>query len=407
VLTHATTHSRDVGCNLNRTEQMKDYRVLNIFDSEIEITNQHVAIIELVEVEYQDFLLSDLDYRPYTFGSEGEKFVFDFNSNLTKEIIRRAEQEQIVKLDMTEFNFRHELKNGKMEKFGYHDSVKLIGLDEQDELITSQKLENIIQECVLYHHTDMFFNFVFRFIIDTELPNNQDISDISQLKPVFKTYQKLCQYILLESAKVLTLDCDELTQTEKNYFEEKYFQLVKHAKDYCDVINTYVIYLDKKIIEFIEWELKDKSPFFFQFQQSCLLKGYEIARNRIEKNLENQNFFNHEIINTENQNVLKFFPTPYGMGKKWYLVESVKNSTIIQVIDEYLNQNGFKLITGQDINKELKTSIVFESIENKESYYFKKREIDGSYVAFAEQDRKNPLRAILVQGQLNLTKIIS
>lgn len=383
---------------------MRDFRVLNIFRSEMEITNQEIVIIELVEVEYQEIRFYDMDSIPYTFGNIGEKYVFDFNSNLTKEIIKLAQQERIVKLDMSEFNFKEEITNGKREKIGYHNSIELIEF-KSEKLITSQNLENIIQECVLYHHTDMFFNFVFRYIINVEFPNKQDIIDISQLKSIFKTYKKLCKYILIQSSKVQTFDSVELNESEKYYFERTFFKLIKHANDYCDVINTYAINLDKQTTEIIAWELKDRSPFFFRFQQVCLLKGYEIALKRIENSLESQSFFNHEIVKTKNHQVLKFFPTPYGMGKKWFLVESTKDLTIIKLIDEYLSHYGFKLITSQVKNKELRSHLIFESIEKEETYYFKPREINDSYVSFAEQDRKNPLKAILLQGQLNLTKI--
>lgn len=382
---------------------MKDFRVLNIVDSQMEMTNQHIAIVELVEVEYQDFELSNSDYKPYTFGSEGKRFVIDFNSYLTKNIIELAQQEKIITLDLSEFRFREEFKNGKNEEIGYHNNVKLIGF-EPEELVTSQKLENIIEECVLYHHTDMFFNFVFRYIIDKEFPENQDISEISQLYPIFNTFKKLSKYILLESAKVMTTDCENLTASEIIHFEENYSKLVTHAKDYCDVINTYAIYLDKELIEIVEWELKDKSPFFFKLQQACLLKGYEIALNRIEKNLSNTDFFNHEIVKTKNLEVLKFFPTPFGFGKKWELIDYVKNSTFLNLVEQYFKKHNLNLVKDENVIKEFGTKFIVESLTDNKIYYFKRRLRDGGYVEFAEQDRKNPYRALIVQGQLNLTK---
>lgn len=109
---------------------MKDFRVLNIVDSEMEVTNQRIAIIELVEVEYQDFGLSNSDYLPYIFGGEGKRFIVDFNSYLTKSIIGKAQNEEIVRLDLSEFRFREEIKNGQREEIAYHKNVHLVGFEE-------------------------------------------------------------------------------------------------------------------------------------------------------------------------------------------------------------------------------------------------------------------------------------
>lgn len=382
---------------------MKDYRVLNIYDTEMEITNQHIAVIELAEVEYLNFGSSGLDTQKYTFSNTGKIIVIEFDSLLAKRIIYLAKREEIVKLSLSNFKFREEFKNGELQEIGYHNSVKLIGF-ENDKLITSKKLENIIEECVLYHHTDMFFNFIFLYVIGKEISENENIDDISQLDFIFDIYKKVCKYVLLESAKVITFDCEDIFDYEKSQFDIKYYKLVNHAKDYCEVINTYAIYLDEEELEYIKWELKDKSPFFLKFQQACLLKGYEISLKRIENNLENTNFFNHEIVKTENFEVLKFFPTPYGLGRKWELIEYVKDSSLLSRIENYFISYDYELIRDESILKKYGTRFVLRSLENGNIYYFKRRLRNGSYVEFAEQNRKNPFKALLVQGQLNFTK---
>ncbi len=384
---------------------MKDFRVLNIVDSEMEITNQHIAIIELVEVEFIDFGLSNSDYKPYKFGTDGKRFVIDFKSDLARSIIELAQTKQIIQLDLSAFRFQEEVKNGIKETIGYHNNVNLIRFEpEQEEVFISEKLENIIQECVLYHHTDMFFNFVFRYIIDIELSSNQDILNISQLKGIFDIYKILCPYILLESANFKTSEYEEITESDKNNFISKYSKLVTHAKAYCDVISGYAITLDKELIEVIESELEDKSPFFPKLEQLCLLRGYEIAINRIENNLSNSSFFNHEIVTTENFEVIKFFPTPYGFGKKWELIESVKNSSFFNLISNYLQEYNLEFVKDEETINELATKFVLESSMENKLYYYKRRARNDNYVQFAEQDRKNPIKAILVQGQLNFTK---
>jgi len=108
---------------------MKEFRVLNIMDTTMEGTNQRVAVVELAELEYQNFTLSS-GTTPYTFGTEGKRFVVDFNSYIARQIIEKAKQEEIVSLDLSEFRFRNELKDGRQEKIGYHKNVHLIGYEE-------------------------------------------------------------------------------------------------------------------------------------------------------------------------------------------------------------------------------------------------------------------------------------
>ena len=109
---------------------MKEYRVLNIMDTSMEGTDQRVAVIELAELERQTFNLPS-GLQPYTFGTDGKRFVIDFNSSLTQSIIQSAQNEEIVTLDLDEFREREEIKNGNFEKIYYHRSVRLIGVDEE------------------------------------------------------------------------------------------------------------------------------------------------------------------------------------------------------------------------------------------------------------------------------------
>lgn len=273
-----------------------------------------------------------------------------------------------------------------------------------EQLKISSKLENIIDECILYHHTDMFFNFIFRYIIDKEFSPNQEIKEFRELEKISKKFKKLCYYILLESVKVMIWDYEKITESEEIYLNENYFKLINHAKDYCSVINIYASSLDENSLEVIRLELDEEPPIFNKFQQICLVKGYELAQNRIEKNLKNLEFFNHELLKTKNLEVIKLFPTPYGFGKKWELIENVKNSNFLNLMEKYMFKHEFHLVRDKHIIQQLGTKFIFQSKNENNLYYYKKRTINGDYVEFGEQDRKDPYRSIIVQGQLNLTR---
>lgn len=106
---------------------MENFKVLNIEDSHMGVTNQRIAIIELVTVDYIDLSFSGSEKKVYTYGVSGERFIIDFNSNLTKSIIRMAENEEIISLDLSDFTFRNESINGINERIAYHKNVHLTG----------------------------------------------------------------------------------------------------------------------------------------------------------------------------------------------------------------------------------------------------------------------------------------
>lgn len=108
---------------------MKDYRVLNIMDSKMDATNQRISICELVEVEYIGFTLPNGN-NPYTFGHKGKFFIIDLSSSLAQEIRWKAENEEVVSLDMYDFRQRDANHFGKRETLHFHRNVVVPGLDE-------------------------------------------------------------------------------------------------------------------------------------------------------------------------------------------------------------------------------------------------------------------------------------
>lgn len=103
---------------------MKDFKVLDIKDSYIKATNQRVLIFELAEVQWSDYTLPSGN-RTYNFGMDGEKYVFNFNSDLSKSITQAAHKDEIVSLNLSEFTSKIERRNAIVEKVHIHTSVDL------------------------------------------------------------------------------------------------------------------------------------------------------------------------------------------------------------------------------------------------------------------------------------------
>ncbi len=103
---------------------MKDYRVINAMDTTMYGSDQRVAVIELAEVKYTNIELPDSGLTPYTFGTTGQRFVFDFHSPLVQDIIQKAQNEEVIQLDLSQFKLITDQVRPGSEKIYYHSSVR-------------------------------------------------------------------------------------------------------------------------------------------------------------------------------------------------------------------------------------------------------------------------------------------
>ncbi len=264
-------------------------------------------------------------------------------------------------------------------------------------------LQDCINECLLMHHTDMFFSMVYRQIIYLEY-EKKGIVFKADLHEVYNKYIKVCSYILLESCKVQTTESSNFSQNEIRFYNSLYQPFVQHASIYRTVISTYVI-LREEVAEIIKYELFDQDPFYPKFYQQCMMAGYTLARKRIEDNLRNNNFFNIDFKNTIDSKVMILYPTPNGFLYKEHLVDILTSDKqkLFLIIDKVLENFEIVRITDDELVKKLSTRFVFKNRHN-EIFYYKRRTINEEYAPFGEQDRSDTFRALLVQGQLNLTR---
>jgi hypothetical protein len=110
---------------IEKFSKMKKYRVLNIEESTMSITNQQILVVELSEIKFME-IDSPEGKKPYTFSPSGEIFVLPINSIFSKNLIQLAENEDIVDVDLSDYNKRIENKNNKLQTIYYHNAIKLI-----------------------------------------------------------------------------------------------------------------------------------------------------------------------------------------------------------------------------------------------------------------------------------------
>lgn len=105
-----------------RISEMKDFRVIR-FESNYLVSNQKVAIVELAEVEYQNYTLPS-GRIPYSCGVNGEMYIIDYNSLLAQEILQKARNEEIVSINTTEFRLKPQSMKGVYQNVYIHKNVK-------------------------------------------------------------------------------------------------------------------------------------------------------------------------------------------------------------------------------------------------------------------------------------------
>lgn len=101
---------------------MKEFKILNIYENRIRATNQSIAVFEMVEIEYINlpFLESN---KAFIYKWMGEEYVIDLNSELAKNLINKAQNEEIISLDLSEFRKRKENVNGQVVIRHFHKSI--------------------------------------------------------------------------------------------------------------------------------------------------------------------------------------------------------------------------------------------------------------------------------------------
>lgn len=101
----------------------KEFKVYEIGNSEMEITNQKIVILKLGEVEYFKLPMSDVST---IMCGEAKKFILVQDSSLLPNIISRAKKNEYITLDLDKFIIRDENRNGFTEEIAYHKDIVLL-----------------------------------------------------------------------------------------------------------------------------------------------------------------------------------------------------------------------------------------------------------------------------------------
>lgn len=276
----------------------------------------------------------------------------------------------------------------------------------------TNRIWNYVDECILMHHTDMFFTGLVRNIVEREyqqktIPVNDEL-EIS-LTPssidtgnLIRHWEIITPVILKEVAGIIVPDLNKSSEERQLEIKSVYSDLIEYGGDYRYVISEYVIFRPE-LASVLEIDINEEAPLYFGFFQLCMNRGYEIAKKRIHSNSEKINLLQYEITTFPNSvRIIKIFPSIFGFIERQYLVDIAKKSLIQDFVFDSLKKNGFVIVHDLELTKILKTKLIVKY--RGSIYYYKRREINDEYAPFGEQNRTNPYAALLVHGQINLSE---
>lgn len=365
--------------------KFKSYKVINLIERIADDTNIKVLIAEMAVVSNDGVFNTGVT----------DKFVFLLNSSLATSLLKLPQRMVEINLDDFECQ-RCRFNNGIMEVYLHSDFI-----DKRDNQYfnLSKELGLVIEKTLANHHLEMFFYFVFRYVIHKEFEmKNRENFESSE---VFDKYKSIMSYILYQSTGITEDEYKSLNVHNRKIIGVNYAVIIEHIDMYNKTIANYVNSknFDKKVLD---QDFLNKPPLYPLFFQLCALRAYEIAKMRITNNLANKNFISAEFLTIYNQKIIKIYPTPLGFIHKNILVDLAEKKILDKFIDENLKVLGIFRCRDLELIKMLDTNFIFK--HNFELFYFKRRPIDDNYISFGEQDREDQWRALLTQGQINLVK---
>jgi hypothetical protein len=254
----------------------------------------------------------------------------------------------------------------------------------------------------------MYFYSLFAYILEKERLNGFESPSLNK---IFENYKKLASALIVSLCQFKTRYLFNLASSDILVFNNEYSEVMEHFGPLQGEIAVYVS--RRENIQFSILTAFDEGhdeetgyltdfPIFFTH---CLYIAFDIAFKRITENLNNEDLMAHEVLHLENACLIKLFTTPKGSLNVKKLVKLANDGKLDDYIDDYFKLNGIIRVKEESMKKQLGTRFIFSVEENSEIFYYKRRVIDEFYTDYGELDRKNPLKALLNQCQLNLYRL--
>lgn len=370
------------------------FKIIALSENKISNQNVLIAILSPITLNHRDENQID-----YSFNSLKEYvFVFPLNSPLSQQMIDFPNE--MILFNINDFKIKRINFEEIDNEFGYlhKDFINFIATKNSDDEIVKKSIE----ECILYHHVEMFFTGIFLHVLNKEYFEKDILSEQINKEEANDFYQKVIAMILNEICKVIDTDIyNEIHSELKKIIVDDYKDVANYGGDYRKSISHYIIN-NIKALDVSLNILKDKKYLFENYIKNVVTSGYSIAKQRMKFNLYNKDYFGHELCLSEEFTVLKIFPTPYAYFELNNTIALLNSGDFNKILDSYLIQFKLYRVKDESLIKSLKTKFIFQHSEILGLFYYKKRIVNDSVNLHGKQD-VNPYKAFLNQGQINLT----
>lgn len=270
----------------------------------------------------------------------------------------------------------------------------------------NEQVYNEIDPCILKYHTDMFYNSIPGSILSFEYGHDgSGKNELPVTKDELISRLQIVSAFIHEQVIGTGIPGINFTDEQREKWSKTYRILLQRGRMYDQVISTHLIQ-NAEIGDLVNRSFGNDDEYinYTKFSQQCMHIGYLRAGHRVVKSKNEQTLFGHETYKDLNNNVIKVYLTIDGYLSKMHLIKKT-NKELNEALNSYLESHNIYRFTPDDLVAELKTRYIFKSLDTGECFYYKRRENNLDYIKFDEQDRKDPMVALIGQGQMNLTLV--
>ena len=282
-------------------------------------------------------------------------------------------------------------------------------LDENSiKLDFDNEYKNQLYKQIPLLRIESYFNYIIRLIFQEDYLKKGLTIDKSNL---LNLYYQTSAKILKDNASIIldsSINPYEEFQTSFEWEEHHLYygkELELIVKTILDVIN----YNDE--LQQILDISKDENSYFsqkaHQFVQSLIMIAYSQATQRIEDEINNDNFLGIELLKNEDNEELIVYLTPKGMMEVPEIFKSVDNERRVtewnKILNQLFNQIGIQILDLKELKKQYDTSVILAH-NNKLYYHYTQFNLDYNEFILKRINRPH-LNSLLVETQANYKKI--
>lgn len=260
------------------------------------------------------------------------------------------------------------------------------------------KYNRELLKCISIFRPDMYFYYLYRFIIRYNFENKGIESNLEKIKTL---YIQASSYILEEKC---SLKLQEIYQPLNFNWEDEHINYSNEIEYFKSSILGHISFNNETMSTLKINE--DDNPFFAdessKFFQDVMFFGFLMSLNRIESEIDNLLYFGGEVINYGNETDLIIYLTPHGMVN-YSNISKLGKDERVDFFLKFLDHIKITRIRSNDLKEKYKTQLIVDL--NGELFYHTKY-FYGQYNNYMnERINRSPISSILIEGQTNLRKI--